>query len=962
MAVCGFGLDPRRPISQYQKRHWEVENGLPHNYILALAPAADGYLLVGTDEGLARFDGVRFTPFEEFQSLKLSARWIAAMLRAADGSRWIGTFDGWLFKVRAHKVEGAFEVGASVFSILEASDGVIWVSSRRGVLRVANGRLAAVEGLAPPSETAWNVLARGARNSVWVVTREGLFRYRDHTITAVAGSREQRGEPLSVYGAGDGNLWMGTSSGLFRLRGGPHGVEFDRITGVPGPVVAILCDRDGLLWAGSWGHGLYRVRPSGAVDSWSVRDGLADDSIRTLYEDGEGNLWIGTRAGGLACWKDTPLIPYGVPEGLGGNFASTVAHAPDGRPWLGTWRGGLYRNAGDRFLEQPTPVPASFCAIRALAIDGAGHPWIGNWEGLFGYNGRRYEQFAAAGSPYHSVSAILFDRAHRLWVGTPDHGLFLFPKGKPSPPEGVPYLPGAQITALFQDSLERVWAGTSQGFGWWAGSGFHPVDGIPRDFICSVTEDSRRRIWAPTLSGSIALVTGRGTTVLDRRHGLPGYPLYRAVEDSSGSLWISSAKGILEIRADQVDELLSNTRRRLDITVYGAEDGMRTVECHRLSQPAGGRDAAGSVWFPTTRGFVAIERGRVRPDPAPPVLIEEVVSDGRRMSLPDEVRLAPAARRLEIRYTAPYFSSPEKVQFRYRLEDFDQSWVEAGAERTARYSSLPPGRYRFVVADRLPGGAWHSIPAPIAIRQMPRFHQTAWFLLLMLAAAAVAAAGIVRWREHVIRGRYALIAAERNRIAREWHDTLVAGFSAISWQLEETLSRLRDSAGAAAETVNIALKMVHHYRTEARRVIWSLRENRPESESLAGAVAAALDQLTAGAGIAAQVRVEGRPVKLPEDVERNILRITQEAGSNAKNHGRPAHIEIHLAYRPGRLDVRIADDGTGFDPQQAAGVRAGHFGLTMMRERAEHAGGKLRLESRPGEGTIVVASFPLTHE
>jgi len=544
-----------------------------------------------------------------------------------------------------------------------------------------------------------------------------------------------------------------------------------------------------------------------------------------------------------------------------------------------------------------------------------------------------------------------------VWVGTSDHGVFLFPGGKPSPHAATRYLAESPVTALFEDSRQRVWAGTPQGLGWWSGSGapaYNEVKGIPRDFICSITEDSRRRIWAPALSGSIYVVREGGTAVLDQRHGLPGHPLYRAIEDDSGSLWVSSAKGILQLRTAHVDELLAGRRQRVEVTAYGLEDGMRTIECHRLSQPAGGSETNGAIWFPTTRGFVRIERSRARPPAAPPVRIEEAVSDGHPAPATGELRLEPDTHSLEIRYTAAHFSNPEKIQFRYRMEGFDPDWVEAGGERTARYSGLPPGRYRFLVTARLSGGEWRETPALLAIRQMPQFHQTIWFALLILLAAVAATVGVFRWRVHAIRSRYALVMAERNRIAREWHDTLLAGFSAISWQLEETLSRLKDvpgdAAGAVAGTVNVALKMVRHYRSEARRVIWYLRENRPESETLADLISAALEQLTLGTGVAGEVRVEGAPVKLPEEMERNILRITQEASSNAKNHGHATRIGIDLAYHPGRLEVRVADNGAGFDPAQAAGVQAGHFGLTMMRERAEHLGGKLSLESRARRG------------
>ncbi|HWB98597.1 MAG TPA: two-component regulator propeller domain-containing protein, partial [Bryobacteraceae bacterium] len=703
--------------------------------------------------------------------------------------------------------------------------------------------------------------------TVWIATVDGLFCSRNGTVSRILANDPKHGEIFAVAGERDGGIWMGTSKGLFRVRKTQSGVGVDAQPGVPGPVVAILKDRDGVLWVGTWGQGLYRVR-HGAVDSWKAHEGLADDYIRTLYEDQEGNLWIGTRAGGLTRWNDTAIVPYGVPEGLSGDFASTVTEDRSGALWFGTWRGGLYRKADGIFQSQPTPVPTLYCTIRALAIDPQGNPWIGNWEGLYGFNGRRYDQFAEPGSPFRHVSAVLFDRSNRLWVGTSDNGLFLFPSGKPTGPMTT-FLAGKEITSLFEDSRGRIWAGMPDGMGSFEGArpGFTRTPGIPGDMVTSIAEDSRGRICATTLHGTLYAITGDRTTVLTGRQGLPDRPLYRIVDDGVGSYWISSGRGILRIRVKQVDEILAGARQRLDFALYDRSDGMRTIECHRMSQPSGWRDHRGRVWFPTAKGFVAIQPEKTD-STAPPVVIETVTADGRPLPTDSEVRLSAGTHSLELQYTALSFSHPEKVRFRYRLEGFDPGWVEAGADRTARYSRIPPGRYRFLVTARMPAGPWSTRFAAVPVRQPPKIYQTVWFRITLALASLGVAVLLVRWRIFIIKGRYAAVLAERNRISREWHDTLLAGFSAISWQLEETLSRLREAPQKAAESVHLALKMVHHYRTEARRVIWQMRESRLESETLVDLVSAALRQLTDGTGIRGEVQVSGRVLKLPEDLER----------------------------------------------------------------------------------------------
>jgi signal transduction histidine kinase len=258
----------------------------------------------------------------------------------------------------------------------------------------------------------------------------------------------------------------------------------------------------------------------------------------------------------------------------------------------------------------------------------------------------------------------------------------------------------------------------------------------------------------------------------------------------------------------------------------------------------------------------------------------------------------------------------------------------------------------------MPGAAWSNAPAVLAIQQLPQFHQTRWFWALLILALLAISGGVFRWRVHIIKSRYSAVLEERNRIAREWHDTLLAGFAAISWQLDETLSRIKESPGRALETVEMALKMVKHYRAEARRVIWDMRENRPESETLADALTSSLRQFGGASATGCVVRVDGTTIHLPEEIERNVLRICQEAVSNAKRHGESQHIEVVFEYRATELRISVRDDGKGFEPNEFTGVASGHFGLAVMQERAQRFGGRLRLESHPGQGTLVEVVIP----
>lgn len=500
VAPCAWALNPSRALSQYHKSNWQVQDGLPRNYVMSVGPSGDGYLLVGTDEGLVRFDGVRFVPFDLNPEAGLSRRWIGDLINSRNGSLWVGTFDGWIYEYRGGQLRSQFDARATVFALMEDRQGRIWASTRTGVVRNDGGRFQPVPGLARPPETAWNVLTQDDEGVVWAVTVDGLFRVKNDAVSRVlidAGA----GAPLAVESGRTGTVWVGTDRGLYVWQAPVGGLA--PVVGVVGPVVAVLEDHDGVVWVGSWGQGVFRVRGR-TVDFWSSAGGLPDDFIRTLHEDAEGDLWIGTRGGGLVRCKDTPVVPYGTPEGLGGNYATTVARAPDGHLWFGTWRGGLYRLGDNGFVAQPTPVPPLYCSVRALAIDPKGRPWIGNWEGLFGYDGTRYRSYAKAGSPYHLVSAILFDRRGRLWVATSNSGVYVFEPGDLERPRAA-FLPGVEIMSLLEDSRGRVWYGTPQGLGWLdeGSARAHPVEGLPRDGVSAITEDGQGRVWATSLGGSL---------------------------------------------------------------------------------------------------------------------------------------------------------------------------------------------------------------------------------------------------------------------------------------------------------------------------------------------------------------------------------------------------------------------------------------------------------------------------
>jgi signal transduction histidine kinase/ligand-binding sensor domain-containing protein len=954
-------LDTHLRISQYQKQHWQMENGLPHNYVCAVLRAPDGYLLAGTDEGLARFDGVRFTPYDPYPTIGLPKKWILSALVGRDGSTWAGTFDGGLYQWRDGKVITRFNAGSSVFDIVEDDAGHIWASTRDGVIRSGDrpGYFEHQSTLRRPPDTAWNVLSRAQDGTIWIVTADGLYRRRGNMVERVANSGKKYGQIFSVQADGT-NVLVGTSQGLYSLPNHNDAHAMERVTGVPGPVVAILRDRDGNIWAGTWGQGLYRKNAEGARE-WSSRDGLADDFVRQLYEDKEGNLWIGLRGGGLSRWKDPTLVPFGMGEGLQGDYASTSAVDPQGRLWLGTWRGGLYRFSAGKLLPQPTPVSTLFFTVRTLAFDKSGTVWSGNWEGLYSFDGKRSQHFAGPETPYHHVSEILFDHRQRLWIATSDNGIFVFLHGQPGGQPAVHLLSHKEVTTLAEDGNSRIWIGTPAGAGWVAESDFstyHPLERTHGEAFTGLSVDMQNGVWGCTLGGALWRLNTIGGELLDASGGLPGYPLYLALDDGKGDLWISSPRGILRIQISTIDRVMRGLAKQVTYRLFDREDGMRTIECHRQSQPAGARDAAGYLWFPTSRGFVRIDPKVVRQSAvAHSVRIEDVTEDGKAASLA-ALRLSPGQHALEIRFTALEFNSPQKLRFRYRLDGLERMWNWDNGSRLAHYNRLPPGQYTFQVMAAIGDGPW-SPAETLAVEQAPEFYQTSWFEILLVLTGLLVAVLIFRWQMHLFRQRYFAVITERNRIACEWHDTLLAGFSAISLQLEAALLERGEVSERVREILNVTRKMVQHYRAEARRVIWDLRESSIGEMNLEKAVTAALHQTVEGREIACEVTLSGSRSGLSKDVEQNLLRVCQEALSNAVRHGAPKHLRVDLQYTDATLTMRVEDDGRGFEAELMRGLKTGHFGLMIMQERMRRFGGTLTLHTEPGKGTVVEATVPL---
>jgi len=473
-----------------------------------------------------------------------------------------------------------------------------------------------------------------------------------------------------------------------------------------------------------------------------------------------------------------------------------------------------------------------------------------------------------------------------------------------------------------------------------------------------VYEDGAGTLWIGTFGGGLNMLRGGKFTHFRERDGLLSDNIGRVFDDGE-SLWLSTTRGISRVTKQQIEEMIVGHRKRLTPENYGVEDGLRSAQCvPGYPAPGGGvRARDGRLCFTTSRGVAVLDPGSRRaPAIAPMAHIVEMTANSELVDLFNAAKLAPGNERLEIRYTGIHLSAPDRVQYSYRLDGVDSRWVEAGSRRVIDYNSLPHGHYAFHVRAELPGGASEQ---SYSFDVLPQFWETAWFRVLAAVAFGMMAWLVYQVRLRQIRSRFAAVLEERARLAREIHDTLAQGFVGISSQLDAVAMSMPKEASAARTYLDLARRMARHSLTEARRSVMDLRASALDGQDLAAAIQSGTRIWTAGSGVDVEVEVDGPAAPLPEEMEQHLLRIAQEAVTNALKHAGARRIGVTLHLEARKLFLRIVDDGRGFDGLDAFSSRGGHFGLIGMRERAERMGGELRLSSHPGEGTELEVTVPL---
>ena len=973
LAPTASALDPEIAISQYGHTAWRVGEGHFPGPPNCIAQTSDGYLWLGTDAGLIRFDGVRFTPWRAPEETPLPDGRVFALLGARDGSLWIGTANGlaqWKAgRLTVHATVGRF--GA----LLEDGHGTVWAGHTRAVselpplCRAERGDLECVA----PSEVLpfrWvAALHEDRRGELWIGGDGGVCRWRAgdpecHPIPGLAELSDKTGVG-ALAGDADGFLWAGAGTGTWRLAPGgwePYlGPSHTQLVSY-----SMLSDPGGGLWIGTFEHGLIR-RVRGRTDRFKRADGLSGDAVNDLLEDREGNVWVAT-SGGLDRFRDLKVTALTQSEGLQSGWVGAVVASRDGGVWIADAR-ALSRLDGGRLSSYSEDQGLPGSSPTSLLEDSRGRLWVGVDNGLAWRDRDRFFRLSMPdGSPLGVIRLMAEDRDGDLWVATTvdDRALVRIRGDRVVEALALDQLAGSHVAAMVADP----------GGGVWLASGARDPelkryrDGSLESHLAALGPagtlthgmflDSHG-LWVVTNRGLVRLREGR-RDVLDTSNGLPCDDVGAAIQSDDGALWLKTSCGLVRIGPGELDSWSESPELPIRVRVLDAFDGARAGMPPFSPLAAKSRD--GRLWFATAEGGLQmIDPNALKDNPVPPpVQILRVIADRNNYEPGSPLRLPPLTRDLEIDYTALSLSLPEKVRFRYRLEGVDRVWHDVGVRREAVYTNLGPGSYRFRVIACNNDGVWNEAGATLDFDLLPTFYQTRWFLVLCLAAAGCVAWAGYRWRLHRVTTRldrrYRDRLAERTRVARELHDTLLGDMAGVAMHLSAA-SRRAETAGADSTLVGLLAGLgaqVQQALTEARRSVTAMRNPPDEPSSLADRLCESAYRTFAGTGIAVDVERSGTPRPYPESVEAEVLRITTEAMTNARQHADCRRVEISCSYGRRHLQVRVRDDGCGFEPHQQAPT--GHWGLVGMRERSAAIGARLAITSAPGAGTEVLLVVP----
>ncbi len=897
---------------------WSTEEGLPQNSVHQIFQSSDGYLWLATEGGVARFDGTSF-------------------------------------KVLHHASDASF-TSDDISSIAEDRDGVLWFGTADGLVRYEKGRTSRIGTVDGVSTAPVLSLGTGEDGALLVSTGAGVVRYDGKSFHRVSGAGE------GLRGGGQARVALrGWSWIPQRVSNG--GRSWSVGGEVPGTrIESFSVDREGDAWVGT-NQGLAVLSPRWKTAK--IVPELRADAVLCTFEDREGNHWIGTDTSGLHVLR---VRKFGSDPLVAREAVTALVQTSDGAGWYATREDGLlrsFRGVVSKALDGMTAL--------TLAPGSHGDLWVGTPDGLVHWENGVVRRFGTAdGLPDEFVRSLLVARDGALWIGT-RHGLAVLRDGRIAA-VGAGNDPIGAVFEAGSDAGGDIWFGTLRGVTRIHGGEvreFGEKDGLAGGIVAGIAQDETGMVWVVSKSGSLNRFSG-GRFLPVKSVDLPQDVVSMAA-DGRGFLWLQSRRGVARVAVAELGKCVGGAWCRVGVGRYGVADGMPSDETPEVGSPTIWKTADGHLWFATRRGVAVADAAHLPMNTVPPpMVVERFVVDGEVVPAgAEKVTLSPAHRQYTFDYAGLSYTVPSKVRYRFLLEGFDREWTDVGDRRTAYYTNLPFGGYRFRVQGANNDGVWNETGAEVRFSILRPFYRTWWFYVAMLGLSLAVVYLLYRARVRRLQTRFDLVLNERNRMAREIHDTLVQDFVGVSVQLE-LISRLVRSSRMeqVSQQLDRTRLLVREGLDAARQSIWNLRRGIGEDDLPArlGAAVERIIKSDASSDVSADVALDvhrkvvisGVYRPLPRATEEEILRVAQEALFNVERHARASAVSVELLYKDEGVELTVRDDGLGFVAD--AGRRAeGHYGLQGMKERAESLGAELQIESVRGGGTTVRMMVPI-HE
>jgi signal transduction histidine kinase/ligand-binding sensor domain-containing protein len=955
-SVSSFALNPERLLTQAVSEIWTKDQGLPAGRIGRIIQSHDGYLWLATESGLARFDGITFTIFDSQNTNAFETDAVNEVVEDRQGNLWIGLFRGGLIRYRDGKFTAIKNdaVGESIILLFQDKSGKVWIGSEKNLCYFQNEKFAPFQDSKGTQIKSVTDMAEMPDGTLWLLSKGVIYEFKQNILTQHTEAEFQldRLAPHPLYADSSGRFWFCSPHGVFHFENRKLNV-FRSAEELGDRAKVLFTDHHGAMWMGSFNKGLFRYY-NGKLEHFTSVQGLSNDQVTTFLEDREGSIWIGTNGGGLHRFRDGKVVTYSIQEGFPAKFTLAILEDSKNNLWIGTEDKGVVRFANGQFTDFTTAHGLSGNSLYTIVEDPAGILWFGTagW-GLNRFENGKFTAYTKKnGLPGDVVFSVLPTK-DSLFIGT-ENGIAEFKDDhfQPFGPSSI------QANLLFQTKDGDVWVSQwAEGvIRWHQGKTitYDQKNGLSEDHVLCAYEDQEGTLWIGTYGGGLNRLKNGKFTSYSRKNGLYQNIVFAIVEDNEGRLWMSSNNGIYGVSKKELNDFADGKIKSIHSVVIGKGDGMKSAECNAGNR-SGWKTHDGKLWFATTDGIVMLDPSHIAFNTVvPPINFQDVIADDRHLLAVDS-SLPPGTKKMEFHFASLSLVDATKNQFQYFLEGFDSKWSNPSVLRTAYYSNLAPGRYVFRVKGSNNDRIWNSAAASFPFRIEPYFYQTKAFLALVIASILLIFYLLYRLRLRQVHQRFRLILEERSRISREMHDTITQDFSGIILQLEAAELQLQNDSSAGMQSIGQARELARRGLAESRRFITALRPQLLERNRLAPALTELARQMKSDTANI-EFSLSGVESRVTPEVENQLLRITQEALTNAKKYSQADSIQIDLKFENTKIVLTIQDNGTGFD--SANMPSKGGFGISGMRERAKSIGGKLVLTTTPEKGTTITVEVP----